>query len=139
DYTALGENINLASRMEGLNKYLGTDILITEDTKEGLNNNFLTRRLGKFRLKGFAKTVNVYELLGTSEIATETKPWRDAFAVALDHFQKRNFDVARTEFCRVLQLKPEDGPSKFFLRYIEDLPEEVHSPGWQGETELREK
>src|SRR6266852_3730122 len=64
DYTALGENINLASRMEGLNKHLGTDILITRETQEAASENITTRFAGHFRLKGFEKAVAVYELLG---------------------------------------------------------------------------
>ena len=64
DYTAIGENINLASRMEGLNKYLGTDVLITGDVKKEIGDSFITRYLGKFQLKGFEKSVDVYELVG---------------------------------------------------------------------------
>jgi len=51
DYTALGENINLASRMEGLNKYLGTRVLITGDTQKVAGPKIITRYLGLFRLK----------------------------------------------------------------------------------------
>src|SRR5439155_1553948 len=64
DYTALGENINLASRLEGLNKHLGTDILITRQTAEGASDKIVTRLAGHFRLKGFEKVVEVLELFG---------------------------------------------------------------------------
>jgi adenylate cyclase len=77
DYTALGENINLASRMEGLNKYLGTDILITGDTQAGASENITARFAGHFRLKGFEKAVEVYELLGSRERAEATQAWRE--------------------------------------------------------------
>ena len=53
DYTALGENINLASRMEGLNKYLGTIVLITGETQKEINGRLNTRFIGDFQLKGF--------------------------------------------------------------------------------------
>src|SRR5205823_14884368 len=59
-YDAMGENINLASRMEGLNKYLGTDVLITGDTYHDIAGQLITRRLGLFRLKGFEKAVEVH-------------------------------------------------------------------------------
>src|SRR5205814_7408631 len=66
DYTALGDSINLASRMEGLNKYLGTELLISGDTRKGIDEQFTTRFLGLFRLKGFEKSVEVYELVARS-------------------------------------------------------------------------
>ena len=64
DYTALGESVNLASRLEGLNKYLGTDCLISRETREGIGDRFITRPLGQFQMKGFGKPVEVHELVG---------------------------------------------------------------------------
>src|SRR3989442_16025750 len=64
DYTALGENINLASRMEGLNKYLGTVVLATGDTYRAVADQITGRCAGHFRLKGFEKMVEVHELIG---------------------------------------------------------------------------
>ncbi len=69
DYTALGENINLASRMEGLNKYLGTTVLLTSETCASIAGHFTTRFLGNFRLKGFEKAFGVHELLGGTDDA----------------------------------------------------------------------
>src|SRR5207244_11153754 len=83
DYTALGENINLASRMEGLNKYLGTDILITGQTQQGGGEKITTRFAGHFQLKGFEKAVEVYELLGFRDEVESTKPWCETFENAL--------------------------------------------------------
>src|SRR5205823_2106436 len=91
DYTALGENINLASRMEGLNKYLNTSVLITGDTVSGISEKFVMRFCGKFILKGFEKAVEVYELVGMPDSAESSKAWRDAFAAALKQFQSGDF------------------------------------------------
>jgi adenylate cyclase len=139
DYTALGESINLASRMEGLNKYLGTELLITGDTKQGIDETFVTRFLGRFRLKGFEKCVDVYELIGRSDQAESSRPWRETFAAGLDSFQKGNFTAADEFFHRTIELHANDGPSRFYLAKIVELRDETLPAGWAGEVELKEK
>ncbi|MBI3851441.1 MAG: adenylate/guanylate cyclase domain-containing protein [Verrucomicrobia bacterium] len=139
DYTALGENINLASRMEGLNKYLGTEVLITGETQAGIDGRLVTRALGRFQLKGFAKSVDVYELVGPPEKAEATRPMREAFAEALKLFRNGNFARAETTFRRVLDFAPKDGPTLFFLRQIDHFRETPPPPQWKGEVELKEK
>ncbi|MCI0746649.1 MAG: adenylate/guanylate cyclase domain-containing protein [Verrucomicrobia subdivision 3 bacterium] len=137
DYTALGESINLASRMEGLNKYLGTTVLVTGATQAEIGGRFTTRFLGKFRLKGFEKSVDVFELLGREGDAIEA--WHKHFSSALESFRNRDFNSAAHEFRRVLELRKEDGPSKFYLHKIEELRAADLPAHWHGEVELKEK
>jgi adenylate cyclase len=139
DYTALGENINLASRMEGLNKHLGTQVLITGETQREIADRLVTRDLGKFRLKGFEKSVQVYELVGPPERAHASVPLRQAFTAALLLFQRREFNQAEAAFRRTLEVEANDGPSKFYLKQIAEFRD--HPPGedWKGEIELKEK
>ena len=139
DYTALGENINLASRMEGLNKYLGTTVLATGETMAVVRDAIVARFCGVFRLKGFEKAVEVYELVDPVEKSEQTRAWREAFSAALDQFRKRDFVSAETAFRRVLELRAEDGPAKFFLHKIEEFRAEQPPEGWKGEVELKEK
>lgn len=139
DYTALGENINLAARMEGLNKYLGTRILATGDIIKPVQDKFTIRSLGSFQLKGFAKGVDVYELIGGPDRDEETRGLRAEFASGVELFKKRDFDGAELCFKRILQQYPKDGPSKFYLSHLNELRN--HPPGehWKGEIELKEK
>jgi adenylate cyclase len=139
DYTALGENINLAARMEGLNKYLGTIVLLTEETHAAIESRFTTRYLGNFQLKGFEKSIGVYELLGAPEKAAEVRPLLEAFAVALKLFQQRKFADAEIVFRKVLEIEPKDGPSIFYLKQIADLHDQPFPENWNGEVELKEK
>lgn len=139
DYTAIGENINLAARMEGLNKYLGTIILITGDTEAGIRDRLVTRFLGLFKLKGFEKSVEVYQLIGSLDKSEETRELREAFGRVLTEFQQKQFDLAEASFRRILELNPEDGPSKFYLHQIEELRHETLPPDWKGEVELKDK
>ncbi|MEP6662935.1 MAG: adenylate/guanylate cyclase domain-containing protein [Verrucomicrobiota bacterium] len=139
DYTAIGENINLASRMEGLNKYLGTEILITGETEAGVRDRLTLRYLGLFQLKGFEKSVEVHQLMGGLEKSEATKALREMFGRALQSFREKNFDVAESGFRSVMELYPKDGPSKFYLHQIEELRSETLPADWKGEVELKDK
>ena len=139
DYTALGGNVNLASRLEGLNKYLGTDCVISGETKKGLDDRLLTRPLGLFQLKGIEKPVEVHEIVGWPDQAGSSLGWRESFAQALDNYQQRNFEFAEIGFRRTLELKPEDGPSKFYLAKLDELRGQEVSEQWATHTILREK
>jgi adenylate cyclase len=139
DYTAIGESINLASRMEGLNKYLGTNILATRETLSGAADRVVSRFLGRFRLKGFERAVEVHELVGGLEHNETTSDWREAFARALDAFTRQAFGEARAGFERVLELRPTDGPSRFYLAQLEELRLRPPPQGWTGDIEMKEK
>jgi adenylate cyclase len=139
DYTAIGENINLASRMEGLNKYMGTTVLITADTQREIADRMVTRRLGLFRLKGFEKAVDVYELVGRLGHEDDTRELRLRFSSALDVFTRRYFDTAEDEFRRILESYPNDGPSKFYLEQIQEFRATSLHADWKGEIVLKDK
>jgi adenylate cyclase len=139
DYTALGENVNLASRLEGLNKFLGTECLISGQTKAELGDRLITRPLGSFRLKGFEALVAVHELVGAPDQAEETRPWREAFAEALNSYEQRYLELAEMGFRRVLQLRPKDGPAQFYLKQIAERAKETQTQEWATYTILKEK
>jgi adenylate cyclase len=139
DYTAIGENINLASRMEGLNKYLGTRVLITGDTQKEVGSRMVTRYLGLFRLKGFEKAVPVYELIAFLDKEAESSPLRERFAAALDKLSKKEFAAAEEAFHRVQEIKPDDGPAEFYLEQIQELRAAELPAEWKGEITLKDK
>ncbi len=138
DYTALGENINLAARMEGLNKYLGTDVLITGDVKKEIGDRFITRYLGRFILKGFEKSVDVYELVALREGGTAPQ-WHGEFEEALRHFQQRDFGAAERSFERVLESASAENTTKFYLKHLKEVVDTPPPENWAGEVELKEK
>jgi adenylate cyclase len=139
DYTAVGESINLASRMEGLNKYLGTKILITAETNQGLAGRLLTRFLGSFRLKGFEKSVKVYELVGSLDQAEARRSQHEVFAQGLSFFQEKDFTMALAAFREALEINPGDGPTQFYLKSISEMRDRPLPSDWRGETEFTEK
>ncbi len=125
--------------MEGLNKYLGTRVLLTSDTKGGIDDRLVTRYLGLFRLKGFEKAVSVFELMARAEQEAESRELRARFAEALEKFTQRDFAGAEAAFKRALEISPEDGPSQFYLDQMEELRGEELPPDWKGDITLKDK
>lgn len=138
DYTALGENINLAARMEGLNKYLGTDVLITGDVKKEIGDRFITRYLGRFILKGFEKSVDVYELVALQGQGNAPQ-WHGEFETGLRLFQQRDFGAAAMSFERVLESAHAETTTKFYLKHLKEVVDTPPPENWSGEVELKEK
>ena len=130
EYTPMGDIVNTASRIEGLNKQLGTTVMVSEDIIHELNG-FLTRELGKFKLVGKAKPIVVYELLDKIEDADEKQKNACAiFADALSAFRKRAWDEAIEKFNRSMEkFGGEDGPSGYYIelceQYKQNPPEET--------------
>jgi len=139
DYTAMGESVNLASRLEGLNKHLGTDILASREFQQAIQGRFVDRPLGHFRLKGMGKAVQVHEIIGEESCRSETQAWRDRFESGLRKFKRREFPAAEAEFNGVLQLRPKDGPSKFYLAQIRKHTLSPPDENWTGEVDMDEK
>ena len=144
EYSAIGDNTNLASRLEGLNKQLGTEILASRDIQKHVADTLLCRLVGHFKFKGVDRLLEVHELLGQLDLTEPTRAWREAFAKGLFHFQRRQFDLAEAQFKSASQLRREaaaidDGPSLFYLAKIELLRKQPPPAEWNGEIELTEK
>src|SRR5690606_14954724 len=93
DYTAIGDTVNLASRLEGLNKAYGTTILLSEDTHAEVADLVLARRIDRVAVKGRAGGTVVYELLDLIEHATDAGRRRATeYEAALDLYFERRFD-----------------------------------------------
>ena len=95
-YGALGDPVNLGSRLEGLNKIYGTDILIGEDTAQLVKDLFLVREIDFVRVKGKTKPVRVYELLGNSDmpLSPEKEEAFQVYAAGLEAYRSRHWEDA---------------------------------------------
>ena len=114
EYRAVGDLINTASRLEGLNKLLGTRLLASTAAVEGLDG-LQVRPLGSFRLAGKANAVAVVELLGQEAAASPAEKRRcAAFERALSSYVAGRWQDAVGEFGRILAEWPDDGPSRFY-------------------------
>ncbi|HEX8310038.1 MAG TPA: adenylate/guanylate cyclase domain-containing protein [Chthoniobacteraceae bacterium] len=138
DYTVIGDAVNFAARLEGLNKYLGTSVLISDATRQQMGEGFVTRRLGEFRVLGKSEPVIVHELLGT-DVSKDDAPWMGSFAQALAAFCAGELADAEKLFARVEgERGGSDGPSAFYLKTIAGLKDSVPT-GWSGVVELSSK
>jgi adenylate cyclase len=138
-YTALGAETNMASRLEGLNKHLGTEILASDRIVEAVEDKFTWRNLGRFKLKGGDRVMEIYELVGAIETAEASHGWRQKFGNALRHFQRAEWDQAEAALREVIAIHENDGPSRFYLREIEKLRPGTTRAGWFGEVSMEEK
>jgi adenylate cyclase len=139
DYTMIGDTTNFASRLESLNKYLGTQILISEAVREQLDGKFNTRSLGEFRVAGKVHSICIHELLGRGDADSEQRAWIEAFEAGLDKFRTGKFSDAADLMSRVCQLRGgSDGPAEFYLRKIA-IVRGQDVKNWNGIIELSEK
>ena len=138
-YTALGDTVNLSSRLEGLNKEYGTHILVNESTYMAVKEaGFLFRELDIIRVKGKLQPVVIYELVGrVSEL--EKDPgyvellWRlEEFAAARALYGHRKWDEAQRKFEEILKRCPEDGPSRMYWKRCQEYLFDEPPVGWDG-------
>lgn len=141
EYRALGDIVNTASRVEGLNKTLGTRILASQEVVHQLDG-ILTRELGVFRLAGKSQSLVVHELLCCIEGAPMAQRTLCAhFVEALDLYRKREWDQAIEQFSAIIHHPDSlgDGPSLFYLKLCEQ--HRTHPPlaTWTGVVHMSQK
>jgi adenylate cyclase len=136
----IGDTTNFASRLEALNKYLGTELLISESTRAQLGDLFLVRPLGEFRTAGKAHSVVIHELICRCDQETDQRPWIQVFEQALDQMRAGDIPAARRSLEQTQELRGgRDGPSAFYLETIARLEKAGRIEGWTGLVEMTEK
>jgi len=140
NYTIMGNAVNLAARLEGVNKQYGTWILASDDTVRETGNHLLTRRLDRVRVVGINEPVRLHELVETMEDAAgEQRKLVQVFHEALDHFENRNWKQAAAGFKEALTIKAEDFPSTKYLERCENFIKKPPEDTWDGVYNLTEK
>lgn len=138
-YTALGDTVNLSSRLEGLNKDYGTHILVNETTYAAAKDEgFVFRELDLIRVKGKLQPVTIYELIGragqNSVYGTpeDVHARNSLFQQARGLYRKRAWAEAQKTFQIILDKWPDEGPSRTYWKRCQDYLFDEPSSGWDG-------
>lgn len=135
-YTVMGDNVNLGSRLEGVNTVYGTRTIVSEATAKKAGESFLFRPLDKVQVKGKEDAVEILELVSIKEL--REPEWVHAFRTGLMHYRAAEWNDAESAFGACLTLKPGDGPSQIFVERIRDF-RLVEPDDWQGVWKLSSK
>ncbi len=135
EYRAVGDIVNTASRIQGLNKQLGTNVIASEEVLQNVTG-IVTRKLGRFILVGKEQAVTLYELLGyTGQHSMAAQVLCADFELAQALFFSQAWNESLIMFQRLTMRYPEDGPSAFYLklcqRYVQTPP-----VAWRGAVEM---
>jgi adenylate cyclase len=137
DYTAIGDEMNLAARLEGANKNYGTLIMMGPGTYEAVKDQVEARELDRVRVAGKANAATVYELLALKgELHHDKMKVVDLYGQALLAYRARRFSDAKIKLGQALQVDESDGPSRRLLSLCTEF--EVHPPpeSWDGVSGL---
>jgi len=140
NYTIISNAVNLASRLEGVNKLYNTWILATEDTMKETAGKFLSRRLDRIRVVGINEPVRIYEILETMDHAPQALHQKvELFHKAMGLFETRRWNDAGKLFYQIYKQFPGDGPSVFYFNRCKQNLKNEPSPDWDGVFNMAEK
>ncbi len=141
EFTAIGDGVNLGSRLEGASKLYGTDIIISESTYRPCADQIWARELDYIKVKGKAKPVSVYELIGlrNESIPSEKQEIIEHYQKGLDYYRKEKFPLAMGEFATVLEINKTDKSAKLHLDRCQYWLQNPPPENWDGSWELKEK
>jgi len=133
NYTIIGDSVNLASRLEGVNKEYGTSTIISADTYQRVAPLVTARELDCIRVKGKSEPVAIYELLSLAgESSPETQRTFSTYSEGLALYRKRAWVVALEKFQTVLDSEPNDSPSRTMMERAKYYLENPPADGWDG-------
>jgi adenylate cyclase len=115
EYRAVGDMVNTTSRIENLNKLLGTAILASSEVVNGLKD-IVSREVGQFAVAGKQQSVTIHEIASLSSNATpQLHQLHEDFAAALAEWMEGERTLAHEKFKRILDQHPDDGPTKYYI------------------------
>ncbi len=139
NYTALGASVNLSARLEGLNKHLGTTILVSDAVQRRVSDKFLFRQVDIVRPKGAAKPVRVFELMANAPASEEQSAYLKSWQTALNRFQDRDWQEAATHLEQHARAFPTDKAADVLLQRAQVYAKTPPPGDWDGVFDVGEK
>jgi adenylate cyclase len=140
DYTAIGDTVNLASRLEGVNKIYSTLIITTQATLDATDGKFVARELDYLAVKGKDKPASIYELIGKKdEVPAEMIRRIKLFEDGLKLYRNNEFKKAKEAFDELLYQWKDDGPAAVFSDRCELFGTHPPPADWGGVFRLTTK
>lgn len=143
DSTAIGDSVNLASRVEGITKLYRVSVLASEDVIKALDTRteFRMRFIDRVRVVGKLVPIGIWEIVGLATDPTHAAEMAHIalFEKATDHYFQRDFVQAKAEFEAFLQLVPEDFVARMYVDRCAALQQTGVPADWDGVTDLESK
>jgi adenylate cyclase len=138
-WTVMGDNVNLASRLEGMTKEYRNRVIISEFTYAQVADQFVAREVDRIRVKGKKKPVVIYELVAPISERDSYAALLTKYNAALDVYRSQNWREAAGAFGELLAVYPDDGPTQILLQRCVEFCEEAPEPDWGGVYVMKAK
>jgi adenylate cyclase len=140
DPTVIGDSVNLASRLEGLTRIYGVDILVGASAAELARDEVHIRSVARVQVKGKSKPVDIFTFVGArdDEVDPEFLKWLDTYEEGLEKFRTRDFTDAKILFSRFLEFYPDDLLAKMYLDRALEYEQTPPNEAWAA-VEVFEK
>ncbi len=132
DYTVMGDMVNLGSRLEGINKEYGSNIIFSEFTYNAVKDFMCCRELDWVKVKGKKLPVKIYELLAEKKEENKFKELITSFEEGLALYRASRWDEAIAAFRKTLGIRPEDEAAKLYIERCNNLKENPPPAPWDG-------
>lgn len=140
NYTVLGDQVNLAARLETVNKYYKTKVMLSDATRAALGDTFLVREIDTIRVMGKQTPVTVFELVAAKDSATEQEQsFVSHYEKALELYRKRMFSESRELCIALLAVKPGDGATEIIKQRCEAFLQVPPQDNWDGVYQMDTK
>ena len=138
-YTVMGDAVNLASRLEGINKEYGTRVVISQFTYEDVKESFTCREIDWVRVKGKLEPVRIFELVCEGAAKDSTASLLQNFKSGFELYHQRKFSEALECFQKALTDQPGDPVSELYVERCNDYLAEAPPENWDGVYVMKTK